>query len=137
MDTVEIVNCFLPNNTEVFSPSVRVVNSVLSTLESHLPENRTDFTESAIDVERSFLWTHPTPTRPNAGAAVAANGKRRLRITDSLIDAAHVTYGPTTIWSGERNLYRTYGPYESKPVTDEGSVRDDSAFLRPELWQRK
>jgi len=137
VDSVEIVNCYFPNHTEIISPSAKIVNSVLSTVETRLPDNRTDLTESAVVMERSCLWTHATPTRPNAGTAFVPTGQRSLRITDSLIDAGHVTYGPTTIWSGERNLYRTYGPHESKPATDEGSEKDDSAFLRLELWQRK
>ena len=136
-DSVEIANCYLSNHTEVISASAKITNSVLSTLATHIPENLPDSTECSIDVERSCLWTHTTPSRPNAGTAIAAVGKQRLHITDSVIDAAHVTVGETTVWSGERNLYRTYGPYESKPVTDEGSVRDESAFLRPELWQRE
>ena len=137
VDSVDIVNCYFSNHTEIISPSVKIVNSVLSTVETRLPDNRTDLTESAIVVERSCLWAHATPTRPDVGTAFRAGGKRTLRITDSLIDAGQVTYEPSTIWSGERNLYRTYGPNESKPATDEGSERDDSAFLRPELWQRK
>jgi hypothetical protein len=137
VDSVEIVNCYFPNHTEIISPSTKIVNSVLSTLETRLPENRTDLTESSIDVERSCLWAHATPTRPDAGTAIDGNGKQRVHISDSVIDAVYVTHWPTTIWSGERNLYRTYGPYETMPETDDGSVRDDSAFLRPEMWQRK
>lgn len=135
-DGVEIANCFLSNHTEVISVATKITNSILTTVATHLPESLPDSTECSINVERCCLWTHTTPNLPNAGTAISTSGKQRLQISDSLIDAAHVTYGSTTIWSGERNLYRTYGPYESNPVTDEGSVKDDSVFLRPERWQQ-
>lgn len=148
--SVEIVNCYLPNYVRVFAPKVKVDNSIVysMTLES--------VTTATWELSRSCFWAHEGPRGHWNGAALGLTcpADSVTRCVDCLIDADAIASSTPSRWEGKRNVYRIVGrrwpalqtaPNAWQPIytltdwqdqwqSDQESVERDSAVLRRELW---